>query len=506
MKLMNKSKQALPFSSTWKSDLTSGFGVSLIALPLCLAIATASGFPPISGIITAIVGGLFASRFSGSYITIYGPAAGLIVVNLHAVNMLGGVEYALAAIAVSGIFISLLGLFKVGKLSDFFPSSVVKGMLAAIGIIIIVKQLFIALGVSIKSSSILDSILQIPSAFNNADFFIGVISGISFLILIVHPILKKIKIIKVIPAPIWVLLAAIILGNIIQLPAEVFIKIPNDLIGSIQFPDFSKINSYSFLMAVASIALITSLESLLSTSSMDSSDPLKRKSNLNKDLSAIGIGSSIASAIGGLPMIAEIVRSTANISLGGKTQWSNFFHAIFLLLFVLVGSSIINQIPIAALAVMLIMVGYKLASPKQFVAIYKMGYLEFTTFISTIIGVLLTDLLIGILIGILVELLLHYLKGFPISKTFTSQYTISEETDHVQLNIKGGVIFSNYYLSLKKQIVALSSHSNLVIDFTNVSYLSESAWTKINDLTHQTYRGDRKIKIMNINHLLKYKI
>ncbi len=495
------STKPLSVKSTWKSDLMAGFGVSLIALPLCLAIATASGFPPISGIITAIIGGLFASRFSGSYITIYGPAAGLIVVNLHTVNSLGGFQYALAAIAVAGVLIYLLGRFKVGKLSDFFPSSVVKGMLTSIGIIIIVKQLFIAFGVNISSSSVLDSIYNLPSIIPNINYSIALISVVSLLILILHPFLK-VKILKGIPAPIWVLFFAILIGNYSQLPEGALITLPSDLSESVYFPDFSKITSYPFWIGVISIALITSLESLLSTTSMDLLDPLKRKSDLNKDLSAIGMGSSLAAALGGLPMISEIVRSTANIGLGGKTQWSNFFHAGFLLLFVVLGTSLINQIPIAALAVMLIMVGYRLAAPKLFVTIYKMGYIEFITFISTIIGVLVTDLLIGIVIGIVVELILHYLKGFPISKTFATGYTISEESDHIQLKVRGGVIFSNYYVSLKKQIESLSSESDLVIDFTEVNYLSKSAWAKIDDFIEQMYRNKRKIKVVNANHLV----
>jgi len=500
MSTSNKSNNLVGFNAVWKSDLLSGFGVSLIALPLCLAIAAASGFPPIAGIITAIVGGLFASRFSGSYITIYGPAAGLIVVNLNAVQVLGGYEYALAAIAVSGVLIFLLGHFKFGRLSDFFPSAVVKGMLTAIGIIIIVKQLFIAFGVELESSSILDSILQLPYIFAHIHYPIAFISGISLLILILHPKLKT-KIARIVPAPVWVLIAAIFLGNVIQLPADGLIKIPNDLVGSIQLPNFSKMNTSPFWICVFSIAIITSLESLLSTSSLDSLDPLKRKSNLNKDLSAVGIGSSLAALIGGLPMISEIVRSSANVSLGAKTQWSNLFHAAFLLLFIVLGSSIINQIPIAALAVMLIMVGYKLASPQQFIAMYKLGYVEFITFVSTILGVLLTDLLVGIMIGIAVELILHYSKGFPLSKTFTTGYTISEKNDHIQLHVKGGLIFSNYYLSLKKQIVALSSKDDLVIDLKEVTYLSKSAWTKIDDFIRHTHTGKRTIKVVNANHL-----
>jgi len=485
-------------NGTWKTDLISGFGVSLLALPLCLAIATASGFPPISGIITAIIGGLFASRFSGSFITIYGPAAGLIVVNLHTVNTLGGFEYALAVIAVAGLLIFLLGYFKFGKLSDFFPSAVVKGMLTSIGLIIILKQLYIAFGANIKSSSVLESIYNLPLLIPNINYSIAIIAAVSFVILIIHPLIK-IKLIKNIPAPVWVLFFAIIAGNIAKLPSEALITLPTDLTESIYFPNFSKINTYPFWFAVISIALITSLESLLSTTSMDSLDPLKRKSNLNKDLSAIGLGSSVASFVGGLPMISEIVRSTANISLGGKTQWSNFFHAGFLLLFVVLGSSLINQIPIAALAVMLIMVGLKLAAPKQFISVYRIGSVEFITFLATIAGVLLTDLLIGIVIGILVELLLHYFQGFPISKTFASGYTIKEEPNHIQLNVKGELIFSNYYLSLKKQMVSLSSKSDLVIDFSDVNYVSKSAWTKIDDFIHNTY--GRKIKVINVNHL-----
>lgn len=493
--------QGLTLKNIWKSDLMSGIGVSLIALPLCLAIASASGFPPISGIITAIIGGLFASRFSGSYITIYGPAAGLIVVNLNTVNTLGGVEYATAAIVIAGVLIFLMGRFKIGKLSDFFPSSVVKGMLTSIGIIIIIKQLFIAFGVNINSTSMLDSIIQIPQIFTSLIYSIAFVSGISLLILVIHPMIK-IKVIQVIPAPIWVLIAAIITGNIMQISADGLVKLSSESIGSIKHPDFSKINTYPFWISVISIAVITSLESLLSTTSLDSLDPLKRKSNLNKDLSAIGIGSSLSAAFSGLPMISEIVRSSANVSLGGKTQWSNFFHAIFLLLFVLLGSSLINQIPISALAVMLIMVGYKLASPKQFITIYKMGYVEFITFISTIIGVIITDLLTGIMIGVLTELVLHYLKGFPISKTFTTQITISEEHNQVQLSIKGGLIFSNYYLSLKKQIVANSSKKDLVIDFSEVTYLSKSAWTKLNNLINSGYNNERKIKMQNTDHLV----
>ena len=327
----------------WKDDLLSGFSVSLIALPLCLGIAIASGFPPISGIFAAIVGGIFVSRINGSFLTIAGPAAGLIVVNLGAIESLGGVwtesnpgglPYALAAIFIAGLIIFLFGLLKVGKLGDFFPSAAVHGMLAAIGIIIIVKQLFPALGTKATGKELYEVMAQIPAAFRAMDWHEGLIAGISLLILYVHSKIKS-KVIKKIPAPLIVLLVAVPTAEFFHLHGNTFVDLPNNLSKSIVAPDFSKILSSVFWTAVLTITLVSAIESILSALAVDQLDPKKRKANLNQDLIGMGAGTALSGAIGGLPMISEIVRSSANIGYGAKSQWSNFFHGLFLLIFIL---------------------------------------------------------------------------------------------------------------------------------------------------------------------------
>ncbi|MEY3882032.1 MAG: hypothetical protein RIQ94_2828, partial [Pseudomonadota bacterium] len=316
----------------WRCDLKSGFLVFLIALPLCLGISVASGFPPSAGIITAIIGGLLVSRISGSNLTINGPAAGLIVVVFAAVQTLGegdamaGYRYTLAAIVVASVLQILMGLFKMGQLSSFFPTSVVHGMLAAIGIIIIASQTHVMLGVTPESaSSSLLTITQIPHSLLNMELDIALISFLSLLILVIWPLIGS-----KIPSSVIVVLVGIAFGWHFDLAQEAtnnhtdyLVAIPDNFFAGLYFPDFSKMFTVRFWETVLSISLIGSLESLLSTTAIDKLDPYKRRSNLDRDLTAIGLGNLVASLIGGLPMIAEIVRSSANINNGAKTAWAN---------------------------------------------------------------------------------------------------------------------------------------------------------------------------------------
>ncbi|HHG84336.1 MAG TPA: SulP family inorganic anion transporter, partial [Bacteroidetes bacterium] len=286
------------FKNTFKQDLLAGFSVSLIALPLCLGIALASGVPPIAGLFTAIIGGIFASRVAGSFVTISGPAAGLIVITLGAVEGLGqgdpvaGYAYALAAIVVAGLIIVAMGLLKVGKLGDFFPSAAVHGMLAAIGVIIIVKQLFVALGVKSPKGELIEVIQEIPHAFAHLNPEIAVIAVISLVILVVHPMIKN-KWINMIPAPMWVLIATIPLshafdlfhehhyhfaGNDFIIGPKYLVTLPDNVLDGVVFPDFGKLMAGAFWLSVISIALVSAIESLLSAKAVDTLDPLKRKS------------------------------------------------------------------------------------------------------------------------------------------------------------------------------------------------------------------------------------
>ena len=498
----------------WEQDLKAGFNVSLIALPLCLGIAIASGFPPMAGLFAAVVGGIFVSRFNGSWLTIAGPAAGLIVVNLSAIETLGGGDkivgypYALAAIVVSGLFIALFGFLKLGKFGDFFPNAAVHGMLAAIGIIIMIKQFFVAAGVSVHGHEFFEVLTEVPSAFFHSNPEVILIAFISLLILIFYPKLKN-KWVKILPAPIWVLVVAIplefildfehehvvnFLGSEHKVGPQLLVHLPANILDAVVFPDFSKIATGAFWVAVVSITLVTTIESLLSAIAVDSMDVEHRKTNLNKDLKALGFGSSLSGLIGGLPMISEIVRSTANSDSGAKTQWSNFFHGIFLLLFMLVGSVIIDHIPLAALASMLIYTGFRLASPKEFKHMLEIGRSEFLVFITTIIVVLLSDLLIGIAAGIFMNMLILVVKKVKLNNMFKVDLETIILNEKVVIQLKGSLAFTNY-LGLKKEILKYGD-KNITLDMAKVNYVDHSVKQQLTGL-----KRDFETKALNFERI-----
>ncbi|MEP2025880.1 MAG: SulP family inorganic anion transporter [Reichenbachiella sp.] len=507
----------------WKDDMLSGFMVSLIALPLCLGIAIASGVPPMAGLTSAIIGGLFMSRITGSHITISGPAAGLIVVTLGAVESLGGgdplagYKYALAAIVVAGAIQAILGLLKVGKLGDFFPSAAVHGMLAAIGVIIIVKQLFVALGTKAESGGhgLFDVMAQIPDAVLNMNPEIALIAMTSFFILAVHPHIK-LKIIRMIPAPMWVLVFAIpfshlfdlfhehsynLVGHTYELGPKYLVHLPDKISEGIVFPDFGLSMTGAFWIAVISICLVSSIESLLSAAAVDTLDPYKRKSNLDRDMSVMGGGSALSGFLGGLPMISEIVRSSANIGNGGKTQWANFFHGGFLLLFLLFGKPIIEQIPLAALAAMLIHVGFRLASPAEFKHVWEIGKSQFLVFTITLVTVLATDLIIGIATGILTQLVIHVIYGAPLKYLFRNKINYDENGDSGVIKLEASAIFSNY-LSVKTEIERHADKQKLVIDFDKVNLLDHSFREHVHELQTEWSESGKEMSFVNDEHLV----
>lgn len=488
----------------WKDDLLSGFSVSLIALPLCLGIAIASGFPPIAGIFAAIVGGVFVSRINGSYLTIAGPAAGLIVVNLGAIESLGGawtesdpggLPFALAAFVVAGLIIAGFGLLKVGKLGDFFPTAAVHGMLAAIGVIIMVKQLFPALGTKATGKEIYEVAAQIPSAFHKMDWHEAVISGLSIMILLVHSKLKA-KWIKKIPAPLIVLLIAVPAAEFFHLHGNTFVDLPENITKSMVMPDFGKIATSAFWIAVATIALVSAIESILSALAVDQIDPKKRRSNFDQDLIGLGSGTAVAGAIGGMPMISEIVRSSANIGYGAKSQWSNFFHGLFLLIFILVLKPVIEMIPLSALAGMLIFTGFRLASPKEFKHMWQIGRSEFLVFVVTCAVVLATDLLVGIAAGILLNLIIVLTKGHSLNDLFKVKV---DRIDNV-LRIKGALSFSNY-LGIKKHLQELKDAQSVTLDFKDVVYIDHNVMHHLLDAFAAFERENRTLVLEGLDTL-----
>lgn len=510
----------------WRSDLLSGFLVFLIALPLCLGIAMASGFPPMAGIITAIVGGIVVSRLNGSFITINGPAAGLIVVIVDAVQALGqgdamaGYRYTLAAIVIASVLQILLGVFKAGKLSAFFPTSVVHGMLAAIGIIIMGKQIHTLLGVKPTAPSLLGTIAEIPHSIVELNPEVTLIGVLGLALLIIWSVIKH-PTLKMIPAPLLVVLIGLALGQyfdldhehvyLFQHDAEILphheytvgpkflVAVPENFMAGFYLPDFGKIATLEFWTSVLTIWLVGSLESLLSASAVDKLDPYKRSSNLNRDLTAVGIGNLIAGMIGGLPMIAEIVRSSANINNGAKTAWANFFHGMFLLIFVAVFPKLIHEIPLAALAALLVFTGFRLASPKEFAKTLAVGVDHFAVFVITIIGVLATDLLVGVAIGILAELLIHLSRGLKFANTFSMAFHIKQtDVDTYHIEVSGAAVFSNI-ITLKSLLAEFPAGKTVFFDLTEAELIDHTVMEFIHHFTEDYNHAGGRCEIVGLD-------
>ncbi|BBL57960.1 SulP family inorganic anion transporter [Methylomonas koyamae] len=510
----------------WRSDLLSGFLVFLIALPLCLGIAMASGFPPMSGIISAIVGGVVVSRISGSYVTINGPAAGLIVVIVDAVQSLGqgdamaGYRYTLAAIVVASVLQILLGVFKAGKLSAFFPSSVVHGMLAAIGIIIMAKQVHTLLGVKPEAKTLLGTIAEIPHSIIEMNPEVSLIGLCGLALLIVWSVIKQ-PTLKMIPAPLLVVMVGLALGQYFDLDhihqylflpeAEILphhqytigptflVAVPENFMSGFYFPDFAKIATSEFWVAVVTIWLVGSLESLLSASAVDKLDPYKRNSNLNRDLAAVGVGNLIAGSVGGLPMIAEIVRSSANINNGAKTGWANFFHGLLLLTFVALFPRLIHEIPLSSLAALLVFTGFRLASPKEFAKTLSVGLDNFVVFVITIIGVIATDLLVGVAIGIVAELLIHMTRGLKPGNVFSLAYHVKQtdpRTYHIA--VSGAAVFSNF-ISLKSLLADFPQGENLFFDLTDAELIDHTVMEFIHHYAEEYRHAGGKCEIVGLD-------
>ena len=372
------------WGASLQADVLAGFLVFLIALPLCLAIASASGFPAIAGVFTAIVGGLVTPWLSNSQLTIKGPAAGLIVIVLGAVTdfgfqsnapasaeSFGAYRMALAVGVVAAVVQILFGLFRAGVLGDFFPSSAIHGLLAAIGVIIIAKQMPVALGVAPHATEPLELLVEIPSEFIHLNPEIATIGLLSLLILFLFPLIKN-SLVRKIPAPLIVLCVTIplaiyfnlasehgytLLGHQYKVGKTYLVDVPDTLASAITLPDFSVFTKPELMTKgikwVVLFSLIGSLESMLSAKAVDILDPQRRKTNLNGDILAIGVGNLVSASIGGLPMISEIVRSRANIDNGAKSKFANLFHGLFLLVAVAFAASAIRMIPRAALAAML---------------------------------------------------------------------------------------------------------------------------------------------------------
>lgn len=415
-----------------KHDLPASIVVFFVAVPLCLGIALASGAPLFSGIIAGIVGGIVVGPASGSPLGVSGPAAGLAVIVLTSIASLGGSwEAFLTAVVLAGIIQLIMGYAKAGFIAYFFPSSVIKGMLTGIGLLIILKQIPHALGwdkdfegdVSFFQADGENTFSGIINAFQFFTSGAVLIAGISLAILILWEtvLTKKHKIFGMINGPLVVVIVGILMNYLYQngilnftLAADqvVSIPVPENLAGFLsefRSPDFSILSNLEVYKVAIVLAIVASLETLLCVEATDKLDPYKRITPTNRELKAQGLGNVVSGLIGGLPITQVIVRSSANISFGGKTKMSAILHGFFLLISAVTIADVLNMIPLASLATILLLVGYKLAKPSLFKEMYKLGWEQFIPFTATVVAILTTDLLRGIIVGLLVGIFFtHY--------------------------------------------------------------------------------------------------
>ncbi len=531
------------FAQNIRFDIISGLLVFLIALPLCLGISNASGFPAINGVFTAIAGGLLCVFLSNSELTIKGPAAGMIAIVLGAVLDFAanaGVtanntdpeifkQYlpSVAAVAVvSGIIQILMGLLRAGTLSDMFPSAVIHGLLASIGLIIIGKQMYPLLGLKPNSSTeAYEAYMELPAHLPHLALPVAIIGLASLLLLFAYPILKKkIAICKIVPAQLVILVIAIPAAAYMfkeydgnkrsyeishhgeqeqQEVKALLVKVPPNaaaLPKSFIFPDFTHVGQFIFWKWVLMFTLVGSLESLLSAKAVDVLDPWKRKSDLNRDLLAVGLANTAVAAIGGLPMISEIVRSSANKDYGARTRWSNFFHGLFLAISIVALPFLLNKIPLTALAAMLIYAGCRLANYKEFLHMYHVGKEQLLIFVSTIAGVLATDLLIGVGIGILVKLICQMSFGVKPGQFFGIPVSIESDGTSQRVRLKGSAVFTNWLL-LKAKINSVPASSDVIVDCSEAGFVDHTVMTRLHELRREFESAGRKLTIAGLeNH------
>jgi MFS superfamily sulfate permease-like transporter len=497
-----------------KYDLPAGCVVFLVALPLCLGVALASGAPLFSGLIAGMAGGLLVSLVSGSQLSVSGPAAGLTVIVFNAINQLGNYQGFLTAVVLAGCLQIVFGLLRGGVISAYFPTSVIKGMLAAIGLILIMKQIPHALGYdasfegdeSYMKESAISTIEELLEVFNYISPGATLVSAVALIILIAweSAFIKRTPFLGAIPGALIAVLWGVAYNllsvkylpawsitekHLVSLPVS---QSPQDFWQLILFPDFSYLNNPQTYTIAATIAIIASLETLLSLEAVDKLDPLKRVAPTNRELIAQGIGNSVSGLLGGLPVTAVIVRSSANINAGARSKVSAFVHGLLLLVCVMFFAQYLNTIPLACLAAILLQTGYKLAKPKLFMEHYHKGSNQFTPFVATITAILITDLLKGIIIGIVIGLY------YVIRANHHAAISLTQSGNHYLLRLTKDVSFLNRAL-LRKLLTQVEDNAFLIIDGSQTQFIDHDILETIEDFIQSARDANISVETIDLD-------
>jgi MFS superfamily sulfate permease-like transporter len=493
-------------------DVPAGIVVFLVALPLCLGVALASGAPLLSGVIAGIVGGMLIAWTSGSQLSVSGPAAGLTVIVLQGIEHLGGFQTFLVALIFAGIFQLALGFLRAGVIGAYFPSSVIKGMLSAIGIILIMKQLPHAVGYhdaelggegTYLPETARTTFSEVFQALDAISPGAAVVSAVAILIMLLWEtrFFKKNRLLSLIPGPlaavVWgVLFHVFSEGTAFAIAREHLVSLPEiqgfgDFLSHLTLPDFSQYANPAVYSLAGTMAIIASLETLLSLEAVDKLDPLKRVAPTNRELKAQGLGNLISGLLGGLPITAVIVRSSANINAGGRTKVACFIHGVLLLLSVVFLSRWLNYIPLAALAAILLLTGYKLAKPSLILDMYRKGGDQFAPYAITIVAVLATDLLKGIAVGIVCGVY------YVIKANFRAAITLTRDENRYLLRLRKDVSFLNKAL-LRELLDQVESDAYLIIDGSRAEFIDHDILETIHDFLKAAPDSDIRVQLRNV--------
>ena len=501
-----------------KYDLPASIVVFLVALPLCLGVALASGAPLLSGVISGIIGGIVVGSLSSSHTSVSGQAAGLAAVVLASITQLGNFEVFLMAVLLAGIFQFVAGISKLGFIANYIPSNVIKGLLAAIGVILVLKQIPHAVGfdrvhqddftfLQKDGENTFSELLNIFTYFSWGAIIISILSMLAMIYWDKTPMKK----VKFFPASLFVVIFGVFLNFIfgkfipsLYIDPSHLVNIPafegiNSLITT---PDFSSISNYSVWTVALTIAIVASIETLLNLEAVEKLDTHKRQASPNRELVAQGIGNTLSGLVGGIPLTSVIVRSSVNINAGAETKLSAILHGIFLLISVLILSPIINLIPLSSLAAILILTGYKLANVALFKNMYKKGLSQFVPFLVTILAIVFTDLLIGVIIGLFVSI--FYILKSNFKNPFVLQNEVLHFNETLRLELPNQVSFLNK-ASIKDTLWSVPKGSKVIIDASNTDYIDHDVIEDIEEFK-STISIERDIKLNIIGLKYQYQL